>query len=61
MWSMAVTLPRGLILGFILDFTHPSIKARGLAAKMGIGILAGFGICILWNAVIEVLGYTGVF
>ena len=61
MWPMVVTLPLGLILGFILVFTHRSMKARGLAAKIGIGLLAGFGICIPLNAVIEDLGYAGVF
>ena len=60
MWPMAVTLPLGLFLGFILVFTHRSMKARGLGARIGIGLVAGFGICILLNAIIEVLGYAGV-
>ena len=61
MWPMVVTLPLGLILGFILAFTHRSMKASGLAAKMGIGLLAGFGVCILLNAIIEFLDLGGVF
>ena len=60
MWPTVVTLPLGLILGFVLAFTHRSMKPRGLAAKMGIGLLAGFGIYILLNAIVEVLDYAGV-
>jgi hypothetical protein len=50
-----------LPLGFILVFTHRSTKPKGLVAKIGVGLLAGFGICILLNAIIEVLDYGGVF
>ena len=61
MWPMVLTLPLGLIFGVILAFTHRSMKARGFAAKMGIGLLAGFGMCILLNAIIEILNLVGVF
>ena len=60
MWPMAVTFPLGLILGFILVFKHRSTKANGVPAKIGIGIVAGFGICILLNALIEVLDLIGI-
>ena len=59
--KMVVTFPLGMVLGLILAFTHRSIKTKGIAAKMGIGILAGFGICILLNAVLEVMDFGGVF
>jgi len=38
-----------------------TVKASGLATKIGIGLLAGFGVCILLNAIIEVLDLGGVF
>ena len=60
MWPLAVTLPLGLILGLVLTFTHRSMKTKSTAAKIGIGLLAGFGISVLLNALIEVLGYAGV-
>jgi hypothetical protein len=37
------------------------MKTRGLTARVGIGLLAGFGMCILLNAIIEILDYVGVF
>lgn len=60
MWPAALTLPLGMILGFALVFTHRSMKARGIGAKIGLGFVAGFGIFILLNAVIEVMGFAGI-
>ena len=59
MFPMAVTFPLGLILGFMLVFKHRSMKAKGVPAKIGIGLVAGFGICILLNAFIEILDLIG--
>jgi hypothetical protein len=59
--KMFVTLPLGIVLGLILVFTHRSMKTKGIAPKIGIGIIAGFGICILLNAVLEVIGIERVF
>lgn len=60
MWPLALTLPLGTLLGFMLVFTHRSTKARGIGAKIGLGLVARFGLCILLNAVIEILGFAGI-
>lgn len=59
MWHLALTLPLGIVLGLVLAFTHKSIKPRGIPAKIGIGFVAGLGICVVINSIIEMAGYAG--
>ncbi|MGE3820244.1 MAG: hypothetical protein AB7I30_12560 [Isosphaeraceae bacterium] len=60
MWPLALNLPLGLILGLVLAFTHKSMKSKTTVAKIAIGVVAGFGIFIVLNAVFELLGFAGV-
>ena len=56
---LVVTLPIGIALGLVLTFTHRSVRGRGVGAKIGLGVVAGFGVSILLNAVWEVVGLAG--
>ncbi|MHC4406620.1 MAG: hypothetical protein ACYTG0_43910 [Planctomycetota bacterium] len=59
MWPLALTLPLGVALVMLLVFFHPSTKAKGVPAKVAIGLAVGFGLCMLLTALIEVLDRAG--
>jgi len=50
----------GFILGMILAFLHPQTRQKHLLVKIVVGILAGFGLCILLNLAREGAEYAGI-
>lgn len=55
MLRLAFTVPVGLIAGVALAFTHRSLKGKGVAIRIGIGLVAGLGIATVLNAAIDSL------
>lgn len=49
MWPTFYALV-GLAFGVILVFSHPSTKRKSLKAKIALGLLAGIGIGVVFNA-----------
>ena len=45
----------GIPAGFVLVFKHKTTRDKSLAAKLGIGLLAGLGACIGINAAVEII------
>ncbi len=59
MWLLALTLPLGLLLGSVLASAFKSMKTTSIPVRLAIGIGAGLGISVLFNAFIEILGFAG--
>ncbi|GIW81216.1 MAG: hypothetical protein KatS3mg105_3023 [Gemmatales bacterium] len=56
MW-LGIWLLVAISTGFLVVFLHRSTKSKGFGVKLLLGCAAGFGIFILLNAVVEVVGY----
>lgn len=56
MW-LAMRFLLGVSAGLLLVFLHRSTKGRRFGAKVLLGFAAGFGIFMVFNAAIEVIGY----
>ena len=49
MWPTVYALV-GLVFGLVLVFTHPSTRKKALSTRIVVGLLAGFGIGVVFNA-----------
>jgi hypothetical protein len=52
-WAWIIGLASGISIGLFA----PSLKAKNIATRIGIGVVAGVGVTIVINACLEVLSY----
>lgn len=53
-WTWMIGLPSGIGLAALA----PSLKTKSVAARIGIGVIAGIGVTFLSNACLEVISYV---
>ena len=54
MLGLAIGIPAGMLL----VFTHRMTRTKSLGSKLAIGLLAGLGVGVLINAILDAAGLT---